>query len=127
MPRFGYVPLMIAMLAAAVIVPAQASAASVRPAVVLVNQPRAKVCVGKTFTVGVWYQQSGGSHAYRIAVYSPSGARIFARHGRAPASHWKFWKIRATRAGKYRTVYSGHWKRPAVWTKYRASTRARRC
>jgi len=127
MPRFGYIPLMIVVLGGAVIVPVQASSAAVRPAVVLVNQPRASVCVGKTFTVGVWFQQSGGSRAYRVAVYSPSGARIFYRHGRAPAAHWKFWKIRARRAGTYRTVYSGHWRKPSVWTRYRAVTKARRC
>jgi hypothetical protein len=127
MPRFGSIPLMIAVLAAAVIAPAPASAASARPAVVLVNQPRASACVGKTFKVGVWYQQSGGSRAYRIAVYSPGGARIFYRHGRAPTANWKFWKIRANRAGKYRTVYSGHWRKPSVWTRYRVTTRARRC
>jgi hypothetical protein len=97
------------------------------PAVVLVNQPAARVCTGKTFKVGVWYQQSGGSRAYRVAVYNPRGHRIFYRHGRAPLGNWKFWRIRAWRAGTYRTVYSGHWKKPTVWTKYRAKTRSRHC
>ena len=50
---------------------------------VLVNQPASSVCIGKTITVGVWYQQiSGGSRAYRVDVYGPTGRRIFARAGR---------------------------------------------
>ena len=105
-----------------------AGADRVAPAVVLVNQPASSVCVGRTFRVGVWYQRfSGGSRAYRVAVYAPGGRRVLYRHGQAPSAHWKFWKVRASRAGKYRTVYSGHWKSPTAWTNYKATTRARRC
>jgi hypothetical protein len=104
-------------------------AARIAPDVVLVNQPVARVCTGHTFKVGVWYQQSGGSRAYRVAVYGPHGKRIFYRHGRAPSGDWKFWRITAARTGTYRTVYSGHWNsaRPSAWTKYRARTRSHRC
>jgi hypothetical protein len=112
--------------------PAQARtrpAARVTPAVVLVNQPAARVCTGHTFKVGVWYQRSGGSPAYRVAVYNPRGRRIFYRHGAASSARWKFWRIRAWRAGTFRTVYSGHWNpgKPSSWVKYRARTRSRRC
>ena len=61
----------ILLAAAAAAGPAQARArpaARVTPAVVLVNQPAARVCTGHTFRVGVWYQRSGGSRAYRVAV-----------------------------------------------------------
>lgn len=120
--------LIVAVLAGGVIAPAQVAGAAVRPAVVLVNQPVSSVCVGKTFTVGVWFQRfSGGSRAYRVAVYSPRGVRVLYKHGLASSAHWRFWKVRAVRAGKYRTVYSGHWRKSTVWTKYRAYTHARRC
>jgi len=111
--------------------PARGAAPAVRvaPDVVLVNQPAARVCTGHTFRVGVWYQRSGGSRAYRVAVYGPHGKRIFYRHGRAPSGNWRFWRITAVRTGTYRTVYSGHWnpRKPSAWTKYRASTRSHRC
>jgi hypothetical protein len=107
---------------------AAAPAGRVTPAMVLVNQPAAAVCVGKTFKVGVWYQQiSGGSRAYRVAVYNPNGKRILYRHGMAPSARWKFWKIRPRLAGKYRTVYSGHWRSKTRWSKHRAATRSHRC
>ena len=110
-------------------VPADAAAAGgAAPSVVLVNQPAASVCVGRKFTVGVWYQQiSGGSRAYRVAVYGPAGKRLLYKHGRASSAHWRFWKVRAARPGKYHTVYSGHWKRPTVWSHDKVTTRARRC
>jgi hypothetical protein len=54
------------------------------PDVVLINQPASRVCAGNRFTVGVWYQQfSGGSRAYRVLVYNPSGTLIFYRSGLA--------------------------------------------
>jgi hypothetical protein len=94
---------------------------------VLVNQPVSSVCVGKSFRVGVFYQRySGGSRAYRVAVYNPQGRRILYRHGRASTT-WKFWTIHPKLTGVYRTVYSGHWRSPKVWTKYRATTRSRHC
>jgi hypothetical protein len=93
---------------------------------VLVNQPASSVCVGKTITVGVWYQQfSGGSRAYRADVYGPTGRRIFARSGQAPSSGWKFWRVRLGFAGKYRTDY--HYRDHGTWRKYGVTTRARRC
>jgi len=114
--------------ALAMAAPAAAAAGRARPAVLLVNQPVSTVCVSKTFKVGVWYQKfSGGSRAYRVAVYNPAGKRILYRHGRAPSAAWKFWKIHPKLAGKYHTVYSGHWRRPGKWSKYRATTRSRRC
>lgn len=107
---------------------AAAATGRVRPATVLVNQPVSSVCVGKTFKVGVWYQQfSGGSRAYRVAVYNPAGKRILYRHGRAPSARWRFWKVRPEMVGKYHTVYSGHWRSAAKWSRYRATTRAHRC
>lgn len=128
MRRLVLVPVMIAALsAAAVLAPAVASAAPARSDIVLINQPARSVCTGKTFTVGVWYQPSGGSRSYRVAVYGPRGVRFFYRSGRAPAAHWAFWKIRAGRTGRYRTVYSGHWRKRSAWTTYKATTRAHRC
>ncbi len=95
---------------------------------VLVNQPAARVCTGATFKVGIWYQKfSGGSRAYRVSVYSPRGKRVLYRHGDASAAHWRFWKVRATRAGKYRTVYSGKWAASGGWRHYKVATRARHC
>jgi hypothetical protein len=126
--RLVLVPVMIAALtAAAMLAPAAASAVRMRSDVVLINQPARSVCTGKTFTVGVWYQPSGGSRAYRVAVYGPRGTRFFYRTGQAPASHWAFWRIRAGRTGRYRTVYSGHWRNRTVWSTYKAVTRAHRC
>jgi hypothetical protein len=91
------------------------------PATVLVNDPASSVCIGRAFTVGVWYQAfSGGSRAYRVVVDSPSGARIFDRHGLASSAQWAFWTIRTSQAGEYRTVYSGSWT-------FRATTQARHC
>jgi hypothetical protein len=93
----------------------------------LVNQPATSVCVGHTFTVGVWFQRSGGSRAYRVAISGPRHVRFFYRHGLAPSAHWQFWKIRAGRRGTYITTYSGHWRHTGSWDTYRAITRARRC
>lgn len=109
------------------IVPLAASAAPAG-AMVLVNQPASSVCVGHTFKVGVWYQQySGGSRAYRVAVYGPAGKRLLYKHGRAAAAHWRFWKVRAARPGKYHTVYSGHWRHPRRWDHYKVTTKAHSC
>jgi len=100
----------------------------VRPDVVLINQPVRSVCVGKTFMVGVWYQSfSGGSRAYRVDVYNPHGTRVLYKHGRAPSSNWKLWKVRAKLAGRYRTVYWTHPGTSRKWVPYRAKTRAHRC
>jgi hypothetical protein len=93
---------------------------------VLVNQPASSVCVDKTFRVGVWYQQfSGGPRAYRVAVYDPSWRRVLYKHGRAPSSDWKFWRIRTSRTGKYHTVYRTRYK--GKWIPYRAITKAHHC
>lgn len=102
-------------------------AAPARPGVVLVNQPASLVCVGKTFRVGVWYQQSGGSRAYRVDVYNPRGQRVLYKHGQAPSGQWRFWKVRARLAGKYRTVYWTHLGHSRSWSPYRATTKARHC
>jgi hypothetical protein len=128
MRRLSPIALMITALALAPFLVAAAPAAGAAPSVVLVNQPPPSVCVGRKFTVGVWYQQlSGGSRAYRVAVYGPAGKRLLYKHGRASAAHWRFWKVRAARPGKYHTVYSGHWKHPKVWSHYKVTTKARRC
>jgi hypothetical protein len=129
MRRLGLVPVIVAALAAGalIVAPAAAVAIQVRSDIVLINQPYRSVCTGRTFTVGVWYQPSGGSRAYRVTVYNPHGVRIFHRSGRAPSAHWAFWKIRAKRIGKYRTVYSGHWKKRSAWSTYRTVTKAHRC
>ena len=80
---------------------AAARTAAAAPAVVLVNQPAAVICSGHKFTVGVWYQSlSGGSRAYRIAVYGPRGTRFFYRHGIAPVARWRFWRVLAGPAGE---------------------------
>jgi hypothetical protein len=101
------------------------SALGMTPEVVLVNQPASKVCVRSTFTVGVWYQPSGGSRAYRIAVYNPQGRLVFWKSGYA-TSTWQFWHIRAWRTGNFRTVY--HTKNTrGQWIKYVAVTRSHNC
>ena len=98
------------------------------PDVVLINQPVRTVCTGHTFKVGVWFQRiSGGSRAYRIAVSGPRHQRFFYRAGRAPSSHWRFWRVLAGRSGKYRTVYSSHRPGSKKWSRFVARTRARRC
>ena len=108
--------------------PEVARAAPAAHDVVLISQPARSICVGGALTVGVWYQRlSGGSRAYRIAIRGPRQVRFFYRHGRAPSSGWRRWKVRAGRAGEYRTVYSGHRPGSAAWTRYRAVTRAHRC
>jgi hypothetical protein len=95
-------------------------------AVVLVNQPASSVCVGKTFKVGVWYQQfSGGSRAYRVAVYDPSWRRVLYKQGQASSSQWRFWRVGAIHAGKYHTVYQT--RSNGRWIRYRAITLAHRC
>jgi len=98
------------------------------PQLVLVNQPASSICVGRTFTVGVWFQQiSGGSRAYRMAVSGPRHRRFFYRRGVAPSTHWRFWKITAGRAGRYLTTYFVHPPHSSGWKAYRTTTRARRC
>jgi hypothetical protein len=107
--------------------PEHAARARVTRDTVLVNQPASKVCVGKKFTVGVWYQQfSGGSRAYRVHVYSPRWRLIFHRHGRASATAWKLWHIRAGQPGKYHTTYTVK-NSSGQWYKYPVVTRSRRC
>ncbi len=107
---------------------ARATARTPGPAVVLISQPARSVCSGHTFTVGVWYQRSSGSsRAYRVAVSGPRHKRFFYRSGKAPSSHWLFWKVLAGRAGKYRTAYSGHRPGSKKWSTYVAITRAHRC
>jgi len=103
------------------------SAARMTPAVVLVNQPVSRVCAGHRFTVGVWYQSfSGGSRAYRVAVYNPKGRLVFWTKGRAPSPAWRFWHVRAWRTGKFRTVY--HTKNSSGrWIRYAATTTSRTC
>jgi hypothetical protein len=92
---------------------------------VLFNVPAARVCVGHTFKVGVWYQQSGGSRKYRVTVRNPHGTVVLYKHGEAPTLRWRYWHVRARDAGRYHTVYrtivSGKWK------PYRAVTKAHRC
>jgi hypothetical protein len=143
MRRVIWIPLSIAAVAAALAValpalaarPAHADAARrthhavATASVVLINQPVARVCLGQTFTVGVWYQQNPGpgSRAYRVAVDSPHGTTVLAKHGLAPTKQWAFWKVKATQAGTYRTVYSAHWKSASKWTEYVATTKARAC
>jgi hypothetical protein len=102
------------------------SALGMTPEVVLINQPASKVCVRSTFTVGVWYQSfSGGSRAYRTAVYNPRGRLVFWKSGYATTS-WQFWHIRTWRTGNFRTVY--HMKNTSgQWIKYVAVTRSHNC
>ena len=100
----------------------------VAPHVVLINQPAPSVCTGHKFTVGVWFQQSsGGSRAYRIAIWGPAHRRFFYRAGKAPSSHWRFWHVLAGRSGRYKTVYSAHRPGSRKWTRSVAFTRAHRC
>ncbi len=128
MPRTACALLAAAILATAALIPAQAAASARRPGDVLVNQPASTVCTGKTFTVGVWYQQfSGNSPAYRVDVYNPLGTRVLYKHGDASASAWRFWQVRAELAGRYHTVYWTHPPRSGKWTSYSAVTRAHRC
>jgi hypothetical protein len=106
----------------------QHSSAPAAPGVVLINRPARSICVGHTFTVGVWFQQaSGGSRAYRVAISGPRHRRFFYRYGRAPLNHWRFWKVLAGRIGIYRIIYSGHRPGSTTWSRFLVTTRARRC
>jgi hypothetical protein len=97
------------------------------PDVVLINQPASRVCAGNRFTVGVWYQQfSGGSRAYRVLVYNPSGTLIFYRSGLASPTAWALWHIRASRVGNYHTTYKVK-NSSGQWFKYRTATWSHRC
>jgi hypothetical protein len=69
------------------------------------NAPRSAVCVGSTFEIGVWYQSSGGSHAYSVRVSDPSGKVVFDHRGNATTT-WRMWNIRATHVGTYKTLYT---------------------
>src|SRR3981081_4169522 len=90
--------------AAATAIPASASPAV--PQIVLINGVQTSVCVGRTFQVGVWYQQfSGGPRRFTISVFNPINLRVFYRTGLASASAWMIWNIRAHRTGVFRTVY----------------------
>lgn len=107
---------------------AQRTFAPAAPAVVLINQPANSVCTGHRFKVGVWYQSfSGGSRAYRISIWGPRHIRFFYRHGLASAGHWRFWRIKAGRSGRYRVVYAGHRPGSKRWTRFQIIVRARRC
>jgi hypothetical protein len=89
---------------AATAIPASASPAV--PQIVLINGVQTSVCVGRTFQVGVWYQQfSGGPRRFTISVFNPINLRVFYRTGLASASAWMIWNIRAHRTGVFRTVY----------------------
>jgi hypothetical protein len=121
----GTIVLAAALTSAAALAPAASASASARPAVirstVLVSYPPPRVCTGHKFTVGVFHQPgSGGSRAYRVAVYNPARQRILYRHGRA-ASHWKLWRVRAAKAGTYHTIYH------ADGVRVRYPTRSHRC
>ncbi len=101
--------------------------ASSASADVLVNAPKSRVCVGKTFAVGVWYQAySGGPRSYRINVYAPSGRRVYHAEGLASAAAWTMTRIPAAHAGSYRTVYRPGPKVKNQWVA-RFSTKARTC
>lgn len=107
---------------------AAATATPAAPAVVLVNQPVHSICSGHRFTVGVWYQSfSGGSRAYKVSIWGPRRLRFFFRHGLASAKHWRFWKVKAGRRGRYRVVYSGHRPGSKKWTRFQIIIHARRC
>lgn len=84
----------------AIVAPTPASAT------VLVSQPASHVCRSHHFKVGVWYQDSGGSHKYRVRVYNPNHHKVLDRHGRAVNSHWTYWHIKASKVGTYRTKYT---------------------
>ena len=107
--------------------PARSAVLGMTPEVVLVNQPASRVCVGNRFTVGVWYQSfSGGSRAYKIAVYNPRDRLVFWTKGYASSTAWRFWHIRAWRTGTFRTVY--HTKNSSGdWIRYVAYTRSHTC
>jgi hypothetical protein len=124
----GLAPGVAATTASAATTPASAnSAPGMTPEVVLVNQPASRVCVGSRFTVGAWYQSfSGGSRAYRIAVYNPKGWLVFWTKGYASSTAWRLWHISAWRKGNFRTVY--HTKNSSgQWIKYVANTWSHYC
>lgn len=123
-----------AVIAATLVPAAAAIAAGSAPAgaatdaaaisqVVLVNQPPARVVLGHTFPVGVWYQSfSGGARYCHVAVYQPGGKLIFYWAGRASSATWYIWHIRASRLGNYRTTY--HYWYHGVWSKYSVLTQS---
>jgi hypothetical protein len=92
---------------------------------VLVSAPRERVCRDHTFKVGVWNNYDGGSRRYRVNVFSPAGNRVFHHHGKATHT-WKYWRIRAYRLGRYKTVYRSGRGAADPW-KVRFITRSHRC
>jgi hypothetical protein len=92
---------------------AAASAGTVSPgtsaliSATLINVPATQVCQDQRFTVGVW-AQSGTSWAdrrYVVNVYDPNWVRVLNKSGHAPTSNWQYWHPKASRLGKYHTIY----------------------
>ncbi len=119
--------LTIALSGGAAVTAIPALASSAVPQIVLINGVQSRVCVGRTFQVGVWYQQfSGGPQRYAISVYNPVGWRVFYKTGLASSSGWMLWNIRAHRTGAFHTVYRTYDAQGRV-LRSRFTTTARNC
>ena len=113
--RRGLLAGMAATVIAAGAAPSVALAGAGGPAVVLVSQLAPSIGRGaRSPSASGTRRISGGSRDYRVAVRGPRHIRFFYRHGQAPASGWRRWKIRAGRTGEYRTV-DGHRPGSAAW------------
>ncbi len=86
---------------------AVAVAAGEATAGLLVEDVPSRLCLGRSFTVGVWYQaHSGGPRDFSIEIYEPSGRLVLYRKRLAISTRWKVWRYRPTRIGAHRVVYS---------------------
>jgi hypothetical protein len=67
-------------------------------------------CLGTTtMTVGVVYTNNPpGKRHYSVEITAPSGKRVLARTGRAPAK-WRKWRYEPRTTGTYRTTYRLAW------------------
>ena len=90
---------------------------------VLVESVPARVCLGKSFTVGVWYQSySGGPRDFSIEIYDPRRRLVLYRKGLASSARWKVWRCWPNQPGHFGVVYSG--RGFGSWSR---SVRAIRC
>jgi hypothetical protein len=74
---------------------------------VLVNAPKARVCVNHgAIRTGVWYQTAtGGPRWFHIRIYrKATGALVFSRNGKATTT-WKYFRYVPKRVGLFRIRY----------------------
>ena len=84
--------------------------------------------------LGVWYKNARDGDLrrwFRASVTGPGGKVVWSKRGTASGSRWSYFRVRASRAGIYRTTYVVPSRNPetgaqTIWqSTYR--TRARQC